>query len=60
MTTPTKLASFGLALALVFGAAFGIGRAVGPIDLQDERGHQQGDGDLPATPEATLGHDVHD
>ncbi len=27
-----RLAAFGVALALVFGAGFGIGRAVGPWD----------------------------
>jgi hypothetical protein len=31
VNVPTKLASFALVLALAFGAAFGIGRAVGPI-----------------------------
>ena len=32
MNTPVKLAGFALGLVAVFGAAVGIGRAVGPVD----------------------------
>ncbi len=32
MTVPTKLASFALALALVFGGGYAAGSAVGPFD----------------------------
>ncbi len=31
MNAPTKLAAFGLGLLLAFGAAVGLGSAVGPI-----------------------------
>ena len=32
MGTAAKLTSFAVALVAVFGAAFGVGRAVGPLD----------------------------
>ncbi len=32
MGTTAKLAGFAVALIAVFGAAYGVGRAVGPID----------------------------
>jgi hypothetical protein len=31
MNTPVKLAAFGVGLAAVFGAALGVGAAVGPV-----------------------------
>ncbi|KPM56892.1 hypothetical protein ACG83_03345 [Frankia sp. R43] len=32
MNTIAKLSAFGAALALVFGGAYGVGTAVGPLD----------------------------
>ena len=31
MSTPVRLAAFGLGLVAVFGAAVGVGNAVGPV-----------------------------
>ncbi len=42
MTVPTKLAGFAVILLATFGAAFGVGRAVGPV------------GDDPAPPPVTT------
>lgn len=39
MNTPAKLGVFAAALAAVFGAAVGIGAAVGPIDVGDSGNH---------------------
>lgn len=36
MSIPARLALFAAALAVVFGAAFGAGSAVGPLDDGDD------------------------
>lgn len=35
LPVPARLAGFALVLALSFGAAFGVGRAVGPVERDD-------------------------
>ena len=39
MSTATTLASYGAALALVFGTAVGVGNAVGPVGATAEPAH---------------------
>ena len=36
MEVRIRLAAFGVALVAVFGAAFGLGRAVGPVGSTDD------------------------
>ncbi len=36
MNTPVRLATFGVGLVAVFGAAVGVGAAVGPVGLVSE------------------------
>jgi hypothetical protein len=45
MSTTTKLLGFVVALLAVFGAAVGIGRAVGPVDTEPVADHSEMDGD---------------
>lgn len=48
MNTPTKLGGYALGLVAVFGAAVGIGAAVGPIGLaSEEMPHTEGTHDDP-------------
>lgn len=35
MSAPRRLGLYGVALLAAFGASFGVGRAVGPIDASD-------------------------
>jgi hypothetical protein len=45
MTPAATLGAYALALALVFGAAFGVGKAVGPVGTVAEAPHgATGDG----------------
>ncbi|RKN53000.1 hypothetical protein D7193_24730 [Micromonospora costi] len=37
MNTATKLSGFGLGLAAVFGAAYGVGQVVDPVRRRDQR-----------------------
>ena len=59
MNTPLKLAGFALGLVAVFGAAVGVGRAVGPVesatvspaaghDMAADEAHEPAAGSLPA------------
>ncbi len=45
MSTPAKIIGFLAALAVVFGAAVGIGKAVGPVDVTPDTDHSSMDGD---------------
>ena len=47
MPTTAKLATFAVGALVAFGAAFGLGRAVGPIGGEDAPAH-------PGHPEATT------
>lgn len=49
MNAPTKLATFAVGLLLAFGAAFGVGRAVGPIGESDDP--------APSAPTEAVDHD---
>ncbi|MDP9427929.1 MAG: hypothetical protein M3Q47_03215 [Actinomycetota bacterium] len=51
MRTPVTLAAFGLGLAAVFGAAVGVGAAVGPVGPAAEESSAPAGHD-PATPGA--------
>jgi hypothetical protein len=48
MNTPVRLAAFGLGLIVAFGAAAGIGSAVGPVDAAAPAQPMAGHGDEPA------------
>lgn len=50
MKTWTRLGGFALAAALVFGGAYGVGQAVGPIGILTGTGHSGGHTDNTATP----------
>ena len=39
MTVSTKLATFAVVVAVVFGGAWAVGAAVGPVDVGDDTGH---------------------
>lgn len=51
MTIPSKLAAFAAALAVAFGAALGVGSAVGPVGTAAEPAHSD-DGDHSSSGEA--------
>jgi hypothetical protein len=40
VSAPTKLASFALALAVVFGGGYALGSALGPFDADTPAEHQ--------------------
>ncbi|NLD76689.1 MAG: hypothetical protein GX643_08465 [Acidimicrobiales bacterium] len=41
MNTPARLAAFAVALIVAFGAAFGLGRAVGTTDTAEQPVHHE-------------------
>lgn len=41
MNTPARLAAFAVALIVAFGAAFGLGSAVGPTDTAEQPVHHE-------------------
>lgn len=51
MTAAARIGLFGAGLAVVFGAAFGIGRAVGPWDVDTAPSHSD--------PQVTTGQEHH-
>ncbi len=48
LTTPVKLGAFGLAMLVLFGAAWGIGRVAGPRTVPAAASHDGGHGDTGA------------
>ncbi|ONK15840.1 hypothetical protein [Streptomyces sp. MP131-18] len=52
MRTSAKVGSFGAGLTLMFGAAFGVGSAAGPIGGDEEPAHADGHGDREPEPRA--------
>lgn len=55
MKTSTRLGGFALAAALVFGGAYGVGQAAGPIGTLTDTGHRGGHPDDTATPATGSG-----
>lgn len=47
-STGVRIGAFVAGLAVVFGAAFGIGQAVGPWDQPDAPAHEMPSHDMPA------------
>ncbi|HET6394252.1 MAG TPA: hypothetical protein VFG13_15600 [Blastococcus sp.] len=58
MNTPLKLAGFGLGLAAAFGAALGIGTAVGPVGSVAEAADEHAMGGEPSGGHDDAGHEA--
>ena len=60
MKTGTRLALFGLGLALIFGAAVGIGSLVEPADTRTGSAHAEGGHETKGNEEEMKGHGGHE
>lgn len=54
LSVPLRLAGFLLVALAVFAAAWGVGRAVGPVDTEVDDGHHEGATSLVTTSADTL------